>query len=66
MTEEPKGLPCPKCGSPMADLRGVPLERAEGHRLCSNGKCQHEELWALRQGQPPLISTNRDKRKDKK
>ncbi len=48
---------CPKCGGPLVPLRSLLL------KLCTD--CQHEVPWPLAPGQPPLITTNRDKRKDK-
>lgn len=48
---------CPKCGGPLVPLRSLLL------KLCTD--CQHEVPWPLNPGQPPLITTNRDKRKDK-
>lgn len=46
---------CPKCGGPLVPLRSLLL------KLCND--CKHEVAWPLEPGQPPLITTNRDKRK---
>ena len=43
------GKPCPKCTAPMISLSGT-----TGSRLCSNGKCKHEEEWKLDEGQKYL------------
>lgn len=45
---------CPKCG---AELLGLSSQRK---RICS---CGYEEEWVLEDGRPPLVTTNRDKRK---
>lgn len=49
------GKPCPRCGSPMADLRSMQK------RLCAS--CGHEEDWTLAHGQAPLIGPSRAKNK---
>lgn len=56
MNEAPTGKPCPDCGAPMVALRS--LER----RICTG--CRKEWPWLLKPGQPPLVSTNRDRRKE--
>lgn len=53
------GRPCPRCGSPMADLRSMSA------RLCSNGRCGLATEWNLAPGQPPLLGSNRVDRKEK-
>jgi hypothetical protein len=53
-----RGKPCPVCTSPMIDLR------SHDSRLCINGSCQHSEPWTLKPGQAPLITSNRDTRRD--
>lgn len=59
MTDKARGRPCYKCSAPMVDLRSMQV------RLCSNGKCGHEESWLLENGKPPLLGSNRDVRKGK-
>lgn len=54
---EPKGKSCPQCGEPMTDLSSRRV------RQCTNGKCSFIQSWPLADKQPPLISSNRDKRK---
>lgn len=48
---------CPKCGGPLVPLRSLMV------KLCID--CKSSLDWPLNPGQPPLITTNRDKRKDK-
>lgn len=56
MTDAPKGRPCPACSEPLSDLA------TQFERHCTNGKCQAVWPWELKPGQPPLISSNRDRR----
>lgn len=51
------GRPCPKCGSPMVDLRSLSA------RLCSNGRCGLAIEWSLALGQSPLLGSNRGSRR---
>ena len=53
--DEGSWKPCPKCATPMVDLRSINL------RQCV--KCGHVEAWLLAKGQRPLINTNRGDRK---
>lgn len=55
--DRPRGKPCPSCGEPMSDI-GTHAERK-----CTNGKCGKSVKWPLKSGQPPLVTTNRDRRK---
>jgi ssDNA-binding Zn-finger/Zn-ribbon topoisomerase 1 len=50
------GKPCPDCGAPMVNLASLNLRQCIG--------CGHSEHWNLKDGQKPLVNTNRgDKKK---
>lgn len=55
MQEAPKGKPCPACGEPLSDIG------SQFARLCTNGKCATLWPWPLNEGQPPLVTSSRDK-----
>ena len=50
--DNPKGKPCPICGSPLVNLYG-----SGGGRICSG--CKREFDWQLDKNQRPLIGSNR-------
>lgn len=50
--DNPKGKPCPECGSPLVNLYG-----SGGGRICSG--CKREFEWQLDENQRPLIGSNR-------
>ena len=50
--DNPKGKPCPECGSPLVNLYG-----SGGGRICSG--CKREFEWQLDKNQKPLIGSNR-------
>lgn len=54
MTDEPRGKPCPRCGSPLVDLRTM------NRRQCCG--CKRYFVWHLDEGQKPLIGSNRQDR----
>lgn len=47
---------CPKCAAPLVALRSL------NARICIDCKTEHD--WHLAPGQKPLITTNRDNRKE--
>ena len=51
------GKPCPECGTPMVGYSSIDLRECVG--------CKHSEPWKLDEGQKPLLTNNRDVRKDK-
>ncbi|MNO99811.1 hypothetical protein D3C76_915920 [compost metagenome] len=55
MADDAKGKPCPYCGEPLSDLG------SQFVRMCTNGKCKAEWPWPLDDGQPPLVTSSRDK-----
>lgn len=52
---DPTGKPCPQCGAAMSRLSSV------AKQLCTG--CGAVEDWPLKDGQAPLITKNRDRRK---
>lgn len=48
---------CPVCAAPLVNLSSQRL------RLCSNGRCGHQQAWDLNSGQQPLIANSRLKNK---
>lgn len=55
---DPRGKPCPHCGSPLSDLRSI------NHRQCSG--CARYYKWELSEGQKPLVGSNRQDRGSRK
>lgn len=49
---------CPKCGDPY-------MIEFSTHRLVRCSACDTDFPWPLKEGQPPLVTNNRDKRKYK-
>lgn len=58
MNDGARGLPCPTCSEPLSNIG------SQFQRHCTNGQCKAIWPWELKPGQKPLISSNRDKRKD--
>jgi len=56
--DEPRGKPCPRCGSPLVALRSM------NRRQCVWYGRMFE--WLLDEGQRPLIGSNRQDRRSEK
>lgn len=54
MSDEPRGKPCPRCGSPLVALRSMNRRQCVG--------CGRMFEWLLDEGQRPLIGSNRQDR----
>lgn len=52
-----RGKPCPRCNSPLADLRSM------NKRQCTG--CGRYFAWELSEGQRPLLGSNRADRRIK-
>lgn len=52
--DEPRGKPCPRCGSPLVALRSMNRRQCVG--------CGRMFEWLLDEGQKPLIGSNRQDR----
>ena len=57
MSDEPRGKPCPRCGSPLVALRSMNRRQCVG--------CGRMFEWLLDEGQRPLIGSNRVDRSNK-